>query len=572
MPFSKLKGRRLMLINMVYSRPSKMTDWKDYLVVIYRDLITGKKEKIVFEDPMINLYVVKDEYRTFRKPRHFLPMDQLEVHPVKYRNVLFEIAKIAGENYVQYYKEHTSMRDRKQLFKYPYVLGGDIDIVTYYMTLWNEQCGNDERKSPTKAYLDIEVDQIDYDGAIARHGECEINAVTVVDNNTDTSYTFLYDNGKNPQIKDFINNQEQFQQTLHEYFDESYGVLDYKIYMFDNECEMLRQLFRLIHTIDPDMVLIWNMGFDIPYIIDRLIELGINPRDIMCAHDFPVENLFYFEDTRTFEFANKKDYFQITDDTMYIDQLINYAALRKSQGAVKKVNLGAVAQKELKDNKLDYSDAGNIRTLPYENYERFALYNIKDVLLQMGIERKSKDMDNLYVISTGNNIPYKDAIKQTVTFRGLMYGYLKKNGIVLGHNTNFDQSSGKYDENGDPIDDEDEDESFEGAINGDPMLNRANGLLIYGSPSKFLYGLTIDFDFSSMYPNVIVCFNIFATTMIGKVIIPAGTITNNYDDDLGKEYVDDLIQNDPGFIGHKWHNLSSFDTLYIKLNDRFCRK
>ena len=74
-----------------------------------------------------------------------------------------------------------------------------------------------------------------------------------------------------------------------------------------------------------------------------------------------------------------------------------------------------------------------------------------------------------------------------------------------------------------------------------------------------------------MYPNAIVSFNIFATTMIGKVIIPPGTITNNYDDDLGKEYVDDLIQNDPCFIGHKWHNLSSFDTLYVKLNKRFGR-
>ena len=495
MPFSKLKGRRLMLINMVYTRPSKLTDWKDYLVIIYRDLITGRKERMIMEDPMINLYVVKEECRTFRKPRHFLTMDQLEVRPVKYRNVLYEIAKIAGDKYVEYYKDHPSLRDRKQLFKYPYVLGGDIDIVTYYMTLWNEQCGNDERKSPTKAFLDIEVDQIDYEGAIARHGECEINAVTIVDNNTNICHTFLYDNGNNPQIPEFVNNQSEFQKTLHEMFDESYGVLDYRIYMFDDEREMLIQLFKLIHTVDPDMILIWNMAFDIPYMISRMQELGIDPRDIMCRQDFPTNSLYYFEDKRTFEFANKKDYFQISDSVHYVDQLINYAALRKSQGAVKKVNLGAVAQKELKDTKLDYSDAGNIRTLPYECYERFVAYNIKDVLLQMGLERKNKDMDNLYVISTGNNIPYKDAIKQTVTFRGLMYGYLKKNGIVLGHNVNFDQSSDKYDEDGELIDDEDE--SFEGAINGDPMLNLANGVSIYGAPSMFLYGLTIDFDFSS---------------------------------------------------------------------------
>lgn len=72
-----------------------------------------------------------------------------------------------------------------------------------------------------------------------------------------------------------------------------------------------------------------------------------------------------------------------------------------------------------------------------------------------------------------------------------------------------------------------------------------------------------------MYPNSIVAFNIFATTMIGKVIIASGTIQNNYDEDLGKEYVEDLIQDDPCFIGHKWHNLSDFETLYLKLNEKF---
>ena len=72
-----------------------------------------------------------------------------------------------------------------------------------------------------------------------------------------------------------------------------------------------------------------------------------------------------------------------------------------------------------------------------------------------------------------------------------------------------------------------------------------------------------------MYPNSIVAFNIFATTMIGKLIIAPGTITDNYDEDLGKEYVEDLIHNDPCFIGEKWHNLSNFETLYLKLAEEY---
>lgn len=501
MPFKKLSGRRLMLINMVYSRPSKISDWHDHLSIVYRDMITNRKEVMTIEDPKVNIFVVKPEFRTFRKPRHFMSMDKLEKVEVKYKDILFQIAKIAGPNYVEYYKTHPNIKDRKQLLKYPYVLGGDIDIITYYMTLWNEQCGNNERKVLNKGYMDIEVDQIDYEGAFAKHGECEINAISLVDDTGQTVYTFLLDNDKNPLIVDFKNDVTAFKEKLRMQFDESYGRLEYKIYLFTDEVEMLTQFFRLYHTLNLDLVLIWNMGFDMPYIMDRMRELGMDPRQHMCGKNFPTKTLYYFEDTRTFEFANKKDYMQISDDTQPIDQLIVYAALRKSQGAVKKVNLGAVAQAVLKDTKLDYSDVGNIRTLPYEDYERFTSYNIKDTLLQMGIEHKTHDMDNLYLISTGNNIAYKDALKQTVTFRGLMYSHFKKNGIVLGHNVNFDQGGDKYDENGDLIvrdnEDEDEDDTFVGAINGDPLLNMANGLIIYGKPSKYLYGLVIDFDFSS---------------------------------------------------------------------------
>ena len=70
---------------------------------------------------------------------------------------------------------------------------------------------------------------------------------------------------------------------------------------------------------------------------------------------------------------------------------------------------------------------------------------------------------------------------------------------------NQNQGNLQFDEDGEPIyQDEDENDgesTFEGAINGSPLLNLANGLDMYGLPSKFLYGLTIDQDFSSMYPN-----------------------------------------------------------------------
>lgn len=569
MPFSKLKNRKVMLCDMIYQKASKKTEWKDYLTVVYRDMVTDRKEKMIIEEPEMNIFFVKPEHRNFKKARHFLPVDQLDMKTVKCKNVIKEIAKEAGSQYEEYYKTHSSYNEKKQIFKYPYCLGADIDIETYFRTLWNEQCGNTDRKNPDKIFLDIEVDQIDYEGNIARHGECPINAVTIVDSRDRTSYTFLYDNGNNPQIKNFVNNQADFQSLLHKSFDESYPNIDYKIYMFTDELEMIIQIFNLIHKLARDFCMIWNMGFDIPYMIERIRVLGGDPSSIMCADDFPTDTLYYYEDTRSFEFSQKKDFFSISDMTHYTDGLINYASLRKSQGAVKRVNLGAVAKKELRDDKLDYSDSGNIRTLPYENYVKFVLYNIKDVLLLLGLDEKTHDIDNIYNMSLNNCVSYKDVLKQTITFRGLMYSYLRKIGFVLGHNVNFDANShGKYDENGEKIDDDDDDETFQGAINADPTLNKKNGLFLYGTPSKFLYGLVIDFDFSAMYPNSITAFNIFATSLLGKVIIEYKPL-HTYDEDMGKEYIEDLIAGDHIFMGEKWHNLPSFEKINEKIKDKY---
>ena len=87
MPFSKLKGRDLLLCDMIYQRGSKQTNWKDYLTVEYRDLVKNTKEKMVIEEPTINLFVVKPEYRNFRKARHFLSQDMVDGKEIKYKDV-----------------------------------------------------------------------------------------------------------------------------------------------------------------------------------------------------------------------------------------------------------------------------------------------------------------------------------------------------------------------------------------------------------------------------------------------------------------------------------------------------
>lgn len=556
MPFKHLKGKKLMLVNILYQKGNKLTEYIDYLNVIYKDLTTGEKHLYTIEEPTIDIYEVKEEFRDFKYPRHFLELDKLNKHTVKYRNVMFEIAKLAGKEEFERFKQQ-GYSERRQIFKYPYVLGGDIDVETYYRLKWFEQCDNNEAKPLTKLFLDIETDQIDWDAGICLTGECEINMVTIVDDCTNTSYTFLYDNGKNPQIKPFIDDIDGVIQELHDLMDETYGVLNYKLFMFTDEIEMLKQIFLLINTLKRDMLLIWNMGFDANYIMRRLEYLDVNPRDIMCHPDFKVQTLYYREDTNSFTFANKGDYFDISQYTVWIDQMLYYAASRKSQGTIKSVKLNDVGKSEIQDEKIDYSEGGsNIRTIAYDNYRLATIYNIKDVILQMGIERKVHDMDGLYLSVYNNCVPYKKATKQTVALRSFMYKeFLTKKNLILGHNVNFDsRAKSLVNEDGE----EEEQEGFEGALNADPMLNDKTGLELYkGVKSQFLFKDVVDFDATSYYPFSIITTNNSAHSLIGKLIIHNCEEILSYSDDAGKEFLEDFQMNDPIFTGTKWFGLPS---------------
>ena len=46
--------------------------------------------------------------------------------------------------------------------------------------------------------------------------------------------------------------------------------LKYELKVFTNEIELIAWTFKNIHHEQVDMIGIWNMGYDIPYILDRL--------------------------------------------------------------------------------------------------------------------------------------------------------------------------------------------------------------------------------------------------------------------------------------------------------------
>lgn len=202
------------------------------------------------------------------------------------------------------------------------------------------------RETPvSRAYLDIEVDVKLAPTDFPTAGNCPINAVSYFEHNTKQMFTFLLNQKTvNPKSYDFcttVDNQA-FNLEFKEFLDGALGshekVCDFKlediktkILVYDDELTLLTDLFRYINYSKPDFLMVWNMSFDIPFIIDRITMLGGNPAEIMCTNDVPAQfrNCNYVIDENHEEFSTKGDYADITSYTVYLDQLIQFASRRR---------------------------------------------------------------------------------------------------------------------------------------------------------------------------------------------------------------------------------------------------
>lgn len=595
-----------MLLDVQYIKANKKNNTPDYLYVIWKDLDTGDKYLNCIEEPKMEIYFEKDELRTHAHNKNYERIENLEKRVVKYRDIPFVIANDSpvGRQFLTKIIETKSYSDLQRLFLYPYVFGADYDVASWYRIQWVRTLDNERTKKLRKGFMDIEVDGIEVRG-MPSPSDCPINAITLIDDSENQCYTFLLVNRefvpkdtkhmteKQINIENtrkemydtmhksqeyFRNNQDEIVDELHSLFDESYGELHYNFYYYEDERKMLVHFFQLINILKLDFIGIWNISFDIPYILDRLEHLGLDPAEVICHPDFPVKQCYFKHDIRNHDIKNKSDTFYVSSYTVFYDQMELYASIRKGASELRSYRLNFIAERELKDSKLDYSDDGDIKTLPYLNFKKFAIYNIKDVLLQMGIERRTNDFDTLYVSSYQNATAFDKVFKQTVKLRNVQYLSFLSQGLIPGNNINiFEPEKNIIEENDEDDDDESE---YEGALVADPLYNGYEGQLLYGQRTNNIFLNAVDFDMSAFYPSSIMGMNIDPSTLIFKTIMNAdqydicggklkfrGITSCGFDptSDMSKECMDNFQTKNYMTTGTKWFNMPNVYEVYERM-------
>ena len=606
-----------MLIDIQYIKPSRKTNNIDYLYVIWKDLRDGEKHLDIIPEPKVEIYFEKPEIRNHTYNKSYERIENLIKKTVKYKDIIFEIANDMGDigrAKIQNCFATGNYQGLQEMYMYPYVYGADYDVRSLYRYKWLHQMENDKPKILTKGFMDIEVDSLEAPG-MADPSYCPIDMVTVIDMNNKQSYTFaLIDVGckekdmskmsseqKEKELKRremyanriktqdyYFENKEELINEAHKMFDESYPGMKYNVYFYRDEKKMLVHLFQLINKLKLDFLGVWNISFDIPFIMERLKMFNLDPAEVICPKEFPIKQCYFKKDTINFQVKNKSDFFHVSSYTIYFDQMINYAAIRKGGQELRSNKLTYIANKELKDEKLDYSEDGDIKTLSYNNWLKYFLYNIKDVLLQYGIENKVSDVDTYYLTSYRNMTPYESEFKQTVKLRNVQYNSFAKQGLVPGENINKFIYNAQESEVTDDDDDEDDDKKtkFEGALVGDPNLIDKFGVELFGEKTNSIFKYSIDMDMSRFYPSCIAAMNIEPSCLIFKVIvdptqydvrngdIPFHGITDvqinkrnsdSFDTDVAKEIFDNFQTRNYLSVGHKWLNLPSVNDVYERV-------
>lgn len=267
----------------------------------------------------------------------------------------------------------------------------------------------------------------------------------------------------------------------------TFGLGDYKpngsgLYKkCKNEKELLRAFLFSWKRFDPDIVTGWNISlFDIPYLINRIRKL---------FGEKAVSLISPFGKIRERRVKVRKSQLERQMYVIYGLAVIDYIDLYRkfgTQNEIASYKLDYVAKLELDEKKLDYSQYGSLHLLYKNNFQKFIEYNVHDVLLVEKLEQKKKLIANIISMSYMCKVNYEDCFKPTKMWDSLIYGYLKERNYVVNRKVKTDKT-----------------EKYKGAY----VKEARPGL----------YKWVVSYDLASLYPHIIMQYNIGPDTVIQKM-------------------------------------------------------
>lgn len=493
------EGSNITILNTAYTGRHKNeqtgdTD-PDFIAILFRDNETGCKKVHVIYEPLYTFYLLKDGYQIPDYTMFFIEKDKVKPITCKAADLLRAIAQVTDnmDFYRKNVEEGNSSENRK-LHTCPEIFMSDMNVENYYRFLFSRSYTNDVFKL-SKGYMDIETDIRYCGGEFPEMGEVPINAIAYCDEANNTVYQFLYNDKRNPLVEKYRQEVESGSviSELKEFVINAVGgykkavkfgvdKLDYKLVFFDDEFELIRKMFQVVHATCPDFIEFWNMAFDFSYILARIEELGYDPLDVVCDPRIEQKFLrFYVDERNKNNYEERGDFASVSTYTVWIDQMIEFASRRKGRGRYQSFKLDAIGEVVANVHKLDYSGiASDLGKLPYVDMKTFSFYNVMDVIVQKCIEVSTQDLEYVFTKCLVNNTIYAKCHRQSVYLANRFSKDFFEMGYVAGNNKNLWNEKPAI--------------KFPGAMVGDPLHNSESVMIKINGRPTLLSNNAIDFD------------------------------------------------------------------------------
>ena len=252
---------------------------------------------------------------------------------------------------------------------------------------------------------------------------------------------------------------------------------DVEFILCDGEEHLLRCFLDYWIQNFPDILTGWNVdGYDVPYICGRLERLFgekemklMSPWGIVKREEIEVkgrEQIFY-----RMLGINVIDYLDLYKKFTYTNQ--------------ESYRLDHIAFVELGQRKVDHNEFENFKDFYTKDWQKFIDYNIVDVELVSRLEEKMKLIELAVALAYDAKVNMQDVYYQVRMWDTLIYNFLNKKGIVV--------PPGKR---------SDKEEKYAGAYVKEPTAGR--------------YNWVVSFDLNSLYPHLIMQYNISPETLVEK--------------------------------------------------------
>ncbi len=242
-----------------------------------------------------------------------------------------------------------------------------------------------------------------------------------------------------------------------------------------SEHELLSHFINYWMQDVPDVITGWNIQlFDIPYICKRLNRvLG----EKLMKRFSPWGLVSQGE---AFIMGRKHTTFDVGGVTQ-LDYLDLYKKF--TYKAQESYRLDYIASVELGQKKLDHSEYETFKDFYTHGWQKFIEYNIIDVELVDRLEDKMKLIELALTMAYDAKVNYVDVFYQVRMWDNIIYNYLKKRDIVIPPKIRSDKN-----------------EKYAGAYVKEP------------TPGK--YDWVVSFDLNSLYPHLIMQYNISPETLL----------------------------------------------------------